>query len=98
MEGEEVVMEESISKELLESFSKDFDKNKANSVKENAVTRVGIKEACTNPYLPRRLVPAFSLEVEGGIATDQKRSGNSKNQISSWRTSLRRQISLLLPV
>lgn len=75
MEGEEVVMKESISKELLESFSKDFDKNKANSVKENAVTRVGIKEACTNPYLPRRLVPAFSLEVEGGIATDQKRSG-----------------------
>lgn len=64
-----------ISSSLLSSFQQEYQNKKENSVKECSVSRVGIKEACTNPYLPRTLVPAFSLEVEGGKPTNQMRSG-----------------------
>ncbi len=64
-----------ISSSLLSSFNRDYQADKENSVKEFSVSRVGIKETCTNPYLPRTLVPAFNLEVEGGIPTNQMRSG-----------------------
>lgn len=64
-----------ISSSLLSSFEEMYEARKENQAKGLSLARVGIKEASTNPYLPRRLTPTFSLEVEGGKATNQRRSG-----------------------
>ncbi len=68
-------MKQSITLNDLESFEKAFDSEPRNVIAANAVTKNGIADSAVNYEKKRELVPNYSIEVEAGEVTDQKRSG-----------------------
>lgn len=68
-------MNESLTSENLNTFSHDFDDNIANQIAMNAVTKNGIGKAAANPYASAKYPHAYSICVDAGDVTDQKRSG-----------------------
>lgn len=59
----------------ITSFEENYQSDKNNSIKCLAVSKNGIKESSTNPFLERTLTHEYSLEVEPGLVTNQKQSG-----------------------
>ena len=68
-------MNQSIGFEDILIFEQTFDASPLNRVAENAVTRVGIGEAAVSHDAPAINQHEFSIDVESGKVTDQKRSG-----------------------
>ncbi|WP_406614847.1 aminopeptidase C [Mycoplasmopsis hyopharyngis] len=64
-----------IDKNLLESFYKKYTKDKANLVIENAIAKVGPKEASFNNEVLRKHSFQFSVETKKSSITNQKKSG-----------------------
>ncbi len=68
-------MNKSISKQDLEKFEQDFDANQANRVAMNAVVGNGITASAKNYEAERFSSNEFSISLEHGKITDQKKSG-----------------------
>ena len=68
-------MEVAITSELLTGFSARFDENQVAQVAMNAAVKNGISAAATDYAGARRMRYDFSLQLEAGEVTDQKRSG-----------------------
>ena len=68
-------METTISMESLETFEKNFDANRANSLAMNAVTANGVNASAKNYETERKTTFDFSISLEQGKITNQKKSG-----------------------
>lgn len=68
-------MNEFISSDTLEAFSRSFDENPAYRVAMNAATKNGVNNAASNPYAKSRYPHAYNVYVDAGEVTDQKKSG-----------------------
>ncbi len=64
-----------LSPELLESFSADFDADRANKVARDAVMTNGLNKSCLNNDVRRHTTHTFSLTLKQGSVTNQKASG-----------------------
>lgn len=68
-------MQSVITKEMLEGFSAEFEKNHANRALMNAVVKNGIKASADSFSARRETRHEFSVTVETGEITNQKSSG-----------------------
>lgn len=68
-------MKEQITKLEIENYSKHYDACECNHVKENTIRKNGINESALNQDEVKRFVDAYSINVESGDITNQKRSG-----------------------
>ena len=68
-------MNKTISQNNLTQFEKAFRRDPAHLVAMNAATKNGVLNASRNPDCNTVTLPAFSVELETGKATDQKSSG-----------------------
>lgn len=68
-------MKKEITITELEKFQKRYDKNPANKLIENAITRSGIDSVCFNRETLIDNQDAFNIEVETGKVQNQKNSG-----------------------
>ncbi|MCV3733926.1 C1 family peptidase [Mycoplasma enhydrae] len=64
-----------INEKLLKKFSEKYNSDATNKAVENAVAKVGIKEASTNQEVLRRHNFQFSHTTKKGNVTEQKQSG-----------------------
>ncbi|OPJ57811.1 C1 family peptidase [Clostridium oryzae] len=64
-----------ISFEMIESYSKEFNKKKENRIIRNSVIKNGIEAAAVNNDAVIAMNPIFSDEIDTGKVTDQKSSG-----------------------
>lgn len=60
---------------MINARQKAFNKDRANGIAKNAVTKNGIRNAARVPEEVARNTSVFDVEVEQGDRTDQKRSG-----------------------
>ena len=68
-------MEKAIRVEDLQRFEADFDKERANALAMNAVTKNGICDAAENVKAAPNNLHAYSVMVEAGDVCNQKKSG-----------------------
>ncbi len=68
-------MDTMISMESLETFEKNFDANRANALAMNAVTANGVNASAKNYETERKTTFDFSISLEQGKITNQKKSG-----------------------
>ncbi len=68
-------MERAITKENLEAFKEDFEKDRANLVAMNAVVANGVAASAKNYETERNLPQEFSISLKHGEITNQKKSG-----------------------
>ena len=66
---------ETITKDVLAQFEKEFDLNDKNKLALNAVTANGINESAINFERVQKDNHSFSVLVEAGEITNQKQSG-----------------------
>ncbi len=64
-----------INQKLLQRFKDDYNQNPYNHISENAIKKVGIKNASFNNNLDAKHPFLFSLETSRGKITNQKKSG-----------------------
>lgn len=68
-------MDSKLTLKNISSFKKDFDSDEHNLAMEHAVTSCGIAKACLDLSRLRQLPSVFSIDVDCGKVTNQKRSG-----------------------
>ena len=68
-------MDTTISMESLEKFEKNFDANRANAMAMNAVAANGVNASAKNYETERKTTFDFSISLEQGKITNQKKSG-----------------------
>lgn len=68
-------MKKEITLKDIENFRKEYNENPANKLIENAITRVGIDDACFNRQTLIDNQDIFNIETDLGKSTDQKQSG-----------------------
>ena len=68
-------MKKGIGIKDLEKFSSNFNSEKKNLIAKNAVTSNGILKSSENFEIANDNQHAFSITIESGLATDQKKSG-----------------------
>lgn len=68
-------MKEQITLNEIENYSKHYSACECNQVKENTIRKNGINESALNQDEIKRFVDAYSINVESGDITNQKRSG-----------------------
>lgn len=68
-------MKEEITLKDIQSYSKAFNSDPTNKIRENTVRQNGINESALNKDEIARFVNAYSVNVESGDITNQKRSG-----------------------
>ncbi len=68
-------MNKTITINDLNDFQEHFGVDSQHYLSQYTVTKNGIADSAANPYAKAMLVPNYSIEVEAGDATDQKRSG-----------------------
>ena len=68
-------MKKGIGVKDLDKFSKNFNSSKTNLIAKNAVTSSGILKASENFEVQYENQHAFSITIDSGLATDQKKSG-----------------------
>ena len=68
-------MDTMISMESLETFEKNFDANRANALAMNAVTANGVNASAKHYETERKTTFDFSISLEQGKITNQKKSG-----------------------
>lgn len=68
-------MKESITKEFLNNSSKCFKNNHENQILMNAITKNGIDAASINNQTMAKDQRTFSIDIDTGKVTDQKKSG-----------------------
>lgn len=68
-------MKEAITSENLVSYEAAFNNSPANAVAMNAVTKNGVNNAAASPYAAARNQHAYSVMVDAGDITNQKKSG-----------------------
>ncbi|TCP23414.1 aminopeptidase C [Scopulibacillus darangshiensis] len=73
--GVELEKNNSISKELIDRFSKDFSNNPQQKVMMNAIKKNGINAVAMNQDSPVSMQYTFSQEITTGKITNQKQSG-----------------------
>ena len=86
-------MDSSISQNLLDQLEKRFDENPGNRMAMNAAVSCGICASSRNYVTEREIPHEFSISLEQGAVTNQKRSGrcfacmppNKKRRLSAAR-------------
>ena len=68
-------MKKGIGIKDLDSFSKSFNSEKQNQIAKNAAISSGILKASENFEAAYNNQHAFSITINSGLATDQKKSG-----------------------
>lgn len=68
-------MEQNISLKNLETYENSFNKNPDYLLRKASVTNNGIKNSCVDKELLRQLKFTFSIDIDAGNITNQKRSG-----------------------
>ena len=64
-----------VTMELLEKYGKEFVQDRANRVAQNAVVGKGVNAAATDSSVEREIANTFSISLEQGKITNQKKSG-----------------------
>ena len=68
-------MNREVTMELLEKYGKEFVQDRANRVAQNAVVGKGVNAAATDSSVEREIANTFSISLEQGKITNQKKSG-----------------------
>ena len=68
-------MEQTITKEKLEQFQKDFHEEKLNEAAMHAVTTNGLYASSQDNEAARRMRHVFSISLKQGEVTNQQQSG-----------------------
>ena len=68
-------MNREVTMELLEKYGKEFVQDRANRVAQNAVVGKGVNAAATDSGVEREIANTFSISLEQGKITNQKKSG-----------------------
>ena len=68
-------MNREVTMELLEKYGKEFVQDRANRVAQNAVVGKGVNAAATDRGVEREIANTFSISLEQGKITNQKKSG-----------------------
>ena len=67
-------MNREVTMELLEKYGKEFVQDRANRVAQNAVVGKGVNAAATDRGVEREIANTFSISLEQGKITNQKKS------------------------
>ena len=68
-------MDKTLTEKDILLYREKYDADRENKVREHAVTSVGIGKAGLDLSCKRELEPVFSIDVDCGSVTNQKRSG-----------------------
>ena len=68
-------MNKEVTMELLEKYGKEFVQDRANRIAQNAVVGKGVNAAATDSGVEREIANTFSISLEQGKITNQKKSG-----------------------
>lgn len=68
-------MEKELKLEEIKKYSKNYNKKKELKAKENAIRKNGISACSINQDEEKKFVNAFSINIDSGKITNQKRSG-----------------------